>query len=317
MALQDVEVESEPVPNPAGGNARDAVRRLVEGFSIECTPASARKTESFRGLVPPGTSVYITFLPGTDYKDTVALAKRLREDGLEPVPHVSARSLPNIFALEDYLKRAAGEAGVSHVLAIAGAPAQPVGDYSDTLQILGTGLFDKHGIRTIGVAGHPEKCPDCTDRVLLDALRWKHAYAKRTGANVHVVTQFCFEAAPLIAYDVMLRSEGIALPIHVGLPGVATIKTLLHFAMSCGVGNSVTFIKRQARNVPRLLKPLAPDKLVADLARHVAGAPDTAIEKVHVFPLGGLVKSAAWANAVAAGRFEPNAETGGLTVDAE
>lgn len=315
MALQDVETNSDTVPTPVESDAKSAVIRLIEGFSIECTPAAARKTESFRGLVPPGTSAYITFLPGTDYKDTVALAKRLREDGLEPVPHVSARSLPNILALEDYLKRAAGEAGVAHVLAIAGAPAQPVGDYSDTLQILATGLFDKYGIRTIGVAGHPESCPDCTDRVLLDALRWKHAYAERTGAQVQVVTQFCFEAAPLIAYDALLRREGIAMPIHVGLPGLANIKTLMQFALSCGVGNSITFLKRQARNVPKLLKPLEPDKLVADLARYVAATPETVIEKVHLFPLGGFLKSANWANAVAGGRFALDAE-GGFTVQA-
>ena len=316
MAVRDVESVSDPVPDRVGIDAKSAVTRLVEGYSIECTPAAAKKTESFRGLVPPGTSAYITFLPGTDYKDTVALAKRLREDGLEPVPHVSARSLPNILALEDYLQRAAGEAGVTHVLAIAGAPAKPVGDYSDTLQILGTGLFDKYGIRTIGVAGHPESCPDCTDRVLHDALKWKHAYAQRTGANVHVVTQFCFEAAPLTAYDALLRREGIDLPIHVGLPGLANIKTLMQFALTCGVGNSITFLKRQTRNVPKLLKPLAPDKLVADLARYVAATPETLIEKVHLFPLGGFLKSANWANAVAGGRFELDAQSAGFTVDA-
>ncbi|MGI9384233.1 MAG: hypothetical protein ACR2PO_13850, partial [Methyloligellaceae bacterium] len=85
---------------------------------------------------------------------------------------------------------------------------------------------------------------------------------------------------------------------------------------SCGVGNSVTFIKRQARNVTRLLKPLAPDKLVADLARHVAGTPETAIAQLHMFPLGGFLKSAGWANAVAEGRFELDAESGGLVVAA-
>ncbi|MGI9385500.1 MAG: methylenetetrahydrofolate reductase [Methyloligellaceae bacterium] len=314
--LQDASLERASTSAGCDIDVRQAVIDMVAGYSIECTPAAAKKLEELIDSVPSGASVYITFLPGTDYKDTVAVAKRLKEAGLEPVPHVSARSLPNEAALEDYLKRATDDAGVRHVLAIAGAPAAPIGDYSDTLQILGTGLFDKYGIQKIGVAGHPESCPDCSDDTLMDALKWKQAYADRSDAHLHIVTQFCFEAEPLIAYEALLRREGITMPIHVGLPGVATIKTLLQFAMTCGVGNSIQFVRRQAQNVTKLLKPQAPDKLVADLARHVAGTPQSTVERLHFFPLGGFLKSATWANAIAAGRFELDAEGGGLIVEA-
>ena len=314
--LQDASIEPPSAVAACDEDLRQAVVDMVADYSIECTPAASKKLGELIDSVPSGTSVYITFLPGTDYKETVSVAKRLREAGLEPVPHVSARSLSDEAALEDYLKRATGEADVRHVLAIAGAPAAPIGDYSDTLQILDTGLFEKYGIRKIGVAGHPESCPDCSDHVLMDALRWKQAYADRSDADLHIVTQFCFEADPLVTYEALLRREGITMPIHVGLPGVATIKTLLHFAMTCGVGNSIQFIRRQAQNVTRLLKPQAPDKLVIDLARHVAAAPQSAIERLHFFPLGGFLKSATWANAVAAGRFKFNADGRGMIVEA-
>jgi len=53
-----------------------------------------------------------------------------------------------------------------------------------------------------------------------------------------------------------------------------------------------------------LLSVHAPDKLVVDLANYVAAHPESQISGVHIFPLGGFEKSAAWANAVAAGQIE-------------
>ncbi|MEO1161500.1 MAG: methylenetetrahydrofolate reductase, partial [Pseudomonadota bacterium] len=194
---------------------------LMSGFTVETTPASAAKVADFRTMLRPGTTVYITFLPGSDYNDTVATAKRLRDEGFEPAPHFSARSIESAAMFEDYLARVAGEAGVDHVLAIAGALDKPLGPYSDSTQLLETGLFDKHGIRQIGVAGHPEGSPDMSDQAIADALAWKNAYAGKTDAAMHIVTQFAFEAAPVIAWDKALRAAGNNLPIRIGIPGLA------------------------------------------------------------------------------------------------
>ncbi len=306
---------------PADGNAANgndlapAIRDFISSYSIECTPGQADKIPSFKDILPAGTAVYLTFLSGTDYKDIVTVAKRLREEGFEPVPHFAARNIPDRVAFEDYVNRATSEAGVTRALAIAGAPNQPTGEYVDSMQLLETGFFDAYGIRTIGVAGHPERCPDCSDNVLLAALRWKNSFAQRTDANLHVVTQFCFEARPLIAYDRLLRTEGITLPIHVGVAGIASIKTLLKYALSCGVGNSVDFIRKQAQNVTKLLKPTAPDKLLVDLANYVAKTPETSLKSTHVFPLGGLRKSTDWFNAVANDAFAVNPKGDGIVLD--
>lgn len=296
------------------GTARAAaIKDFVSGYSIECTPSSSAKIESFGDLLPKGTAVYLTFLSGTDYRDIVALAKRLREEGMEPVPHFAARNIRDRREFEDYVSRATGEAGVTRALAIAGAPNQPSGEYVDSMQLLETGFFDAYGIRNVGVAGHPERCPDCSDNVLLAALRWKNSFAERTDADIHIVTQFCFQSEPLIAYDALLAREGITLPIHVGVAGIATIKTLLKYALSCGVGNSVDFIRKQAQNVTKLLKPTAPDKLLAELAAYRAETPDSNIKALHVFPLGGLQNSADWFNAVAEGDFTMAPDGHGLT----
>jgi methylenetetrahydrofolate reductase (NADPH) len=182
------------------------------------------------------------------------------------------------------------------------------------MQMLGTGLFDKHGIQSIGVAGHPEGSPDMSDAAITQALRWKNDFAERTDADIYIVTQFCFEAAPIIEWDKRLRMEGNRLPIHIGIPGLATIKTLMGHAKACGIGPSMRFLSRQAISVAKLLVVSAPDKLVAALAAYKATDPDCGIAAAHMFPLGGLKKSADWSYAVVDGRFSLSSDATGFTV---
>lgn len=287
----------------------------MEGFSLETTPGSAAKIHDFRDHMRPGTTVYITFLPGSDLNDTIAVAKRLRHEGFNPVPHLAARSVTSKPVLEASLKQLVEEAGVNQVLLIGGAVPTPLGEFSDSMQLLATGLFDRFGIAKIGVAGHPEGSPDIPDEAMKQALRWKNEFAKRTGAKMYIVTQFCFEAAPIIKWDERIQAEGNQLPIHIGIPGLATAKTLMAHAKACGIGPSMRFISRQAMNVAKLLTVSAPDKLVADLARYRASNPSSGIKGVHMYPLGGLKKSAEWAYAVADGRFAFNPDGHGLAIE--
>ena len=148
------------------------------------------------------------------------------------------------------------------------------------------------------------------------ALAWKNDFAKRTGAQMYIVTQFCFEAAPIIKWDERLQAEGNQLPIHIGIPGLATLKTLMAHAKACGIGPSMRFISRQAMNVAKLLTVSTPDKLVADLAAYQSRNPACGIKGVHMYPLGGLKKSAEWSYAVADGRLAFDPDGRGFSVDA-
>ncbi len=287
----------------------------MAGFTAETTPGSAAKTPDYREHLRPGAVVYITFLPGSDFDDTIAIAKRLEDEGFQPVPHFAARSIPHTAFLDDKLARLTGEVGLEQVLVIGGAVDTPAGDFSDTMQLLETGLFDKHGIRKFGVAGHPEGSPDISDRAIAEALRWKNDFAERSGAELYLVTQFCFEAGPVIAWDRRIQAEGNRLPVHIGVPGLATIKTLLAHAKACGIGPSMKFLTRQARNVTKLMRVSAPDKLIADLAAYQADDPGCGIAGVHMYPLGGLRRSAKWGYAVADGAFTMNQDGRGFSID--
>jgi methylenetetrahydrofolate reductase (NADPH) len=292
------------------------ILKFLENTSVEVTPGGAVKIEDFRHLLRPQTTVFVTFLPGSDIKDTVATVKRLHAEDMKPVPHFAARSIPNKQFFEDTLKIFQDECGVEEALLIGGGVDNPVGDFSSSMEILRLDLFQKYGIKTLGVAGHPEGSPDIPPADVTAALLEKNAYAKEHGIDMYITTQFCFEAEPIIEWDKRIRSEGNELPIHIGLPGLATIKTLMAHAKACGIGPSMRVITRQAANIAKLMTTRMPDKITRDLANYQANDPECGITQVHLYPLGGMKKSAAWMYAVMDGDFELN-DKGGFDLTRE
>ena len=277
---------------------------FMNNCSVEVTPGGSKKIEDFREVLAADTTVFVTFLPGSDFKDTVENVKRLADEGMNPVPHFAARSIPNKQFLEDNLKMLQDESTVNEVLLIGGGVDNPVGDFDSTIQLLETDLFQKYGITKMGIAGHPEGSPDIPDDEIAKALLQKNEYSKKNDLPMYITTQFCFEADPIIAWDKMIREQGNELPVHIGIPGLATIKTLLRHAQACGVGASMRMITKQAANIAKLMTTKMPDKLVRDLANYGVANSDCGITQCHLYPLGGLKKSADWMYSVQKGEFE-------------
>jgi methylenetetrahydrofolate reductase (NADPH) len=281
------------------------MRALLAGYSIEVMPRTAAKVEDFRALLPAGTRVYIAHIEGTPIEEMVATARRLAEDGFPVMPHFPARIIPDRATLADWIARYQGEAGVTQALVLAGGVAEPHGDYHSAMQLLETDLFGRAGFTRLHVAGHPEGNrdidPDGSDTNVSAALRWKQRFSETSDAQMALVTQFAFEAEPVIAWTEALRAAGIALPVHIGIAGPAKLQTLIKFAVACGVGPSLRVLQKRAADVTKLLLPYEPDEVLATLAAHKAVHPDFAVEQVHLFPLGGIATCAAYANARLAG----------------
>jgi methylenetetrahydrofolate reductase (NADPH) len=213
------------------------------------------------------------------------------------------------------LRQLTDQAGVDQVLAIGGGLDQPQGPFASSLALLETGLLERHGIRTIGVAGHPEGEPVLRQPGVTTTHAEKVAYAARSPAALRLVTQFAFEPAPVLAWERAIRGHG--LPIHVGVPGPATLKTLLSYARMCGIGNSMRVLTRQAGNLLRLASLSYPDALIAALAAHRAADPRSRVERLHFYPFGGLARTARWIEGVRAGAFTLQDDGLGFTVDPE
>ena len=292
------------------------IQKAAHGWSIEVTPAGAAKIESFEACLSPGTTVNVTFLPGTNPLDTIAVAKRLHNEGMKAVPHLAARSLKDSDQLDKLLFAYRDEAGVNEVLVIGGGVDQPVGAFDNSLQVLETGLLQKHGIRRVGVAGHPEGSPDIDKMEIVEALLAKNALAERDGLEMYIETQFCFEAALVFEWEKSVREAGNELPIRIGIPGPATIKTLFRFAQISGIGPSMRFVSQQARNVAKLMTVQSPHLLLSDLAQGMASDPNCLIEDFHFYPFGGFAKTAVYANAIASGNIQLLPKGGFDVIDA-
>ncbi|MBH69133.1 MAG: metFprotein [Rhodospirillaceae bacterium] len=280
------------------------IASILEGFSLEVTPASASKVDRFEDFLPRGTSVNVTFLPGANIQDTIDVSQRLSLEGFNPVPHIAARNFETEYALEEFLDKLVSKANVSEVLVIAGGISKPMGPYANSMQILSSGLLEKYKIKKLGVAGHPEGSPDISSTEIHSALREKNDWAQNSNIDVYIATQFCFEANPIISWEQKIRRAGNKLPIHIGLPGLATLKTLLKFAQSSGIGPSIRVLRRQSKNVAKLILIREPDVILSKLADSIAIDPNSLISKIHFYPFGGIAKTAAWATAVHAGKIE-------------
>ncbi|MYK30549.1 MAG: methylenetetrahydrofolate reductase, partial [Boseongicola sp. SB0670_bin_30] len=266
---------------------------------IEVMPRTAAKIDDFQAIIPTGTRVYIAHIEGTAIEDMVATARRLSSDGFRVMPHFPARIIKDDAMLEDWVARYQGEAGIEDALVLAGGVASPAGKFDSSMQLLESGVFDRAGFKRLHVAGHPEGNrdidPDGSTRNVDAAMRWKSAFNARTDAEMALVTQFAFEAGPIIDWANGLRDAGIGLPVHVGIAGPARLQTLIKFAIACGVGPSLKVLQRRATDVGKLLLPFEPDEVVRALARHKAAVPDSAIACLHLFPLGGITAAATWA----------------------
>ncbi|WP_281982310.1 methylenetetrahydrofolate reductase [Thalassorhabdomicrobium marinisediminis] len=282
---------------PAGVNPY--LEAFLQGYSIEVMPRTAEKVPDFKDLLPTGTRVYIAHIEGTPIEDMVATAARLARDGYPVMPHFPARIIKDQATLENWIAMYQGEAGVDQALLLAGGVAQPHGDFDSSIALLETGAFDRAGFTRLHVAGHPEGNRDIDPSggtLNVDAaLRWKQKFSETTDAQMALATQFAFEARPLIEWADSLKAAGITLPIHIGIAGPAKLQTMIKFAVACGVGPSLKVLQKRARDVTKLLLPFEPTEVLTELAAHKAATPDSNIERVHFFPLGGITANANWA----------------------
>ena len=265
---------------------------LLSSASVEVSSRGHQLAE-LRDHFAPGTDVTITFLPGDNYRRNVETASALRRAGYNPVPHIAAREMASHEALDDFLARLRGEADVTRILLISGDTALARGPFKSSLDIGASGLLEARGIARLSVAGHPEGHPYLETAEALAVLEAWRQWGRERKILVDVTTQFCFESAPILGWIGGIDTRGIELPVIVGLAGPATPATLMKFALRCGIGNSMRAVRSQIGRFGRLLTDTGPDEVM----RGLQSAPETATAAIagfHLFPFGGLRKSAEW-----------------------
>jgi len=270
----------------------EAIKKFLDGFSVEVTPKAASKIENFEDYISSGTLVYIAHIEGTPIEEMVETAKKINDQGFCAMPHFPARIIKDKNVLEDWISRYKNEANVSNALLIAGGANKPYGEYDSSIQLIESELFDKADFNNLHIAGHPEGSmdidPDGSTTNVDQALSWKNEFSKRTDANMAITTQFSFDASSVISWANNIKEAGIDIPVHIGIAGPAKLQTLLRYSIECGVGASIKIIQKRAKDLTKLLLPYKPTNIITELATYKADNPSFNIEKVHFFPLGGI-----------------------------
>jgi methylenetetrahydrofolate reductase (NADPH) len=265
---------------------------LLSRASVEVLPRGHNLAE-LSDRFTTGIDVTVTFLPGDDYHRNVETAAALRRLGFNPVLHIAAREMRSREALDDFLARARGEASADRVLLIAGDTLRALGPFKSAMDICASGAIEAYGIRAVSFAGHPEGHPQLEPEQAMAALAAKRDWGRKAGVRVDLVSQFCFESAPILAWLKELEAHDLDIPVHIGLAGPASPATLAKFALRCGVGNSLRSVREHIGRFGRLLIDDGPDDVLRGLwaSPSIANAPITG---VHLFPFGGLRKTGQW-----------------------
>ena len=282
---------------PADDNMTDdSLVSLLRDYSTELTTRDKKSLKAARSLLAPESRVFIAALMKDEPDKLASAAKFLKESGLHPIPHIVARNLLDIPTAERLLEYLAGEAGVDRALVLGGDRDVPAGTLTDSLQLLKSGIFQKHDVRKIAISCYPEGHARIPQSILDKARAEKIAVAEQEGLEVMLVSQFCFEAEPILRMIGQLREEGVTAPIRVGVAGPSDRATLMKYAMMCGIGPSLRVLKERNGLAQNMLAGESPIGILRELADAQAQEPSLGILAPHFFTFGSLAKSADFAN---------------------
>ncbi len=242
---------------------RQAIRDLLSDPIFELIPMS-NVSEQARHL-PTSARVSVTASPQKTLEDSLDLAAELAERGHRVIPHLSARMTRDMAHLESLLARIA-DLGLRQAFVVGGDP-DPVGDFSDGLSLLRAMERIGHDLE-VGVPCYPEGHPSIPDSALDQALIEKQPHAS------WMTSQMCFDAKAVSSWLRRERERGITLPLVLGIPGAAERTKLLRISARIGVGQSLSFLRKNVGLIGAFVRPggYDPAELLLGLGEDLADA---------------------------------------------
>jgi methylenetetrahydrofolate reductase (NADPH) len=239
-------------------------------------------------FLPAGATVSVTASPAKGIEATVALCEQLQALGFRAVPHLSARMIRDRAHLAELIAWMEG-ADVDRAFVVGGDAKEP-GDFPDGLALLREMAEIGHPLSEIGIPCYPQGHSFIADAPLLEALRAKAAFAS------YMTTQLCFDPVAIRTWLADRRAEGIALPVHVGLPGVAEPQRLLAISARIGVADTHRFLVKNTQFIARLIRSggfYRPDGLLEGLAPVIAD-PASGIVDLHLYTFNAVDVTERW-----------------------
>ena len=124
-----------------------------------------------------------------------------------------------------------------------------------------------------------------------------------------------FESEPFIEWENTLRRTGVQNAARPGLPGPASLKTLLRYAKVCGAGASMRALMGGGKLalVANLLGDSGPEETIRTLAKAQA-AGKVKYNGLHFFAFGGFLKTSKFVAAMQKGNFTLDSKGEGFKV---
>lgn len=263
------------------------------------SPRDTDQIAEAASFLPANTRVYVNALPGRLHYATLRAMEALRDEGLDPVPHIAARRLESRAALEKFVEGAV-HAGAHRVLLIGGDQTEPAGPYYSSISVLKEDVLARHNIQEVGFAGYPEGHPRIDQRVLDASLSEKVALATVQGLDVSIVTQFSFVPVRIAEYCAVMARNYPALPLYVGMAGPTSTASLLRYAQRCGVSASLRALSGMGVAAAKLVTHSDPMEQLASLAHHCEAGGTSNVVGAHFFSFGGFVDTARFINRIIA-----------------
>ena len=265
---------------------------ITHAYSLEASTKDIAALSAAAPRILSGSTIAIPYLPRENDDARLAAARAVRSLGFEPMPHLSARRIASLAGFESFVQRAAAEAGVERCFVIAGDPSTPIGTFSDSAALIDTGIFERAGMKVIGVGGHPEGHPVMSTAEQWEVLERKCHSIEMRGMAPLIVTQFAFDADIVLTWLEALRARGINHPVRVGVPGPASIAVLARYAAVCGVSACASMWAKYGVSIGKLFGTAGPDLFVDRLAAGLTAAHGEV--SLHFFPFGGIAQSVKW-----------------------
>jgi methylenetetrahydrofolate reductase (NADPH) len=266
--------------------AREALARLLTAPTFELIPLKTSMAQA--AFLPAGSTVSVTASPAKGIEATVALCEQLQAAGFRAVPHMSARMVRDQAHLVDLIAWLEG-AGVDRAFIVGGDAKEP-GAYPDGLSLLREMAEIGHPLSEIGIPAYPQGHAFIADGPILEALHAKAAFAS------YMTTQLCFDPGAIATWIAARRAEGLRLPVHVGVPGVAEPQKLLAISARIGVADTHRFLVKNVRFVTKLVRSggfYRPDGLLEGLAPHLAD-PTADIVDLHMYTFNAVDAFEPW-----------------------
>jgi methylenetetrahydrofolate reductase (NADPH) len=266
---------------------RTALTSVVKKSKFEIIPLKGIQEKS--EALPAGSTVTVTASPAKGIDATIELAEWLTRTGrrYDVIPHLSSKLVRDRSHLAELLTRIRA-AGMKKVF-VVGGDGDAIGSFKDGVDLVRAVAESGQPLEEIGVPAYPEGHSAIPNDTLMQALKDKQPHAQT------MATQMAFNPNEVGEWILKVRSEGVGLPLYLGVPGVVELTKLMRIATQIGVADSARYLSKNTGLLGHIASAgsFGPDAFLRSLAPIIED-PAARVHGLHVFTFNSIDTTAAW-----------------------